>query len=156
RDARAQALELQAAHAMLELTALDVPFGGAPIGPLPRPALVLTNDDVDHPHLDPLVGYRLRIAQEQGTQLVRSSLRRPLKPLVGEEEVPRQPAHEDRPHEALLNQEVVVTERPEDLLKSLRRLARSDDPPQLVLQGLCAERGAPDALERGALLEVGA
>ena len=69
------------------------------------------------------------------------------------EEVPAQPVHQDRPRQALLDQERVVTERGVQLEQPLGQPRACRHPLQLAPEHLVRHGSLPKLLQRHALLE---
>jgi len=70
-------------------------------------------------------------------------------------ESPRHPIHEDRPDEALLNEDPVVSEGFDDLREPLRHPGASPDPRPFPLQRIRCDGRTPDLRESGRLLQAG-
>src|SRR5437867_3622326 len=73
--------------------------------------------------------------------------------VVVREEVPRQPVHEDRTHQALLNQEPVIAKSREQFFQAVRHTALQLDPLHLLPERSRSDRRAPELLERSGFLQ---
>jgi len=94
-------------------------------------------------------------AGQIAAKVFRISAGLPLDSLVARKKVSRETLHQNRPGEALLNQECVVPECGVDFLQAFGEAGASGNPLQLGFQPFSGDRSVPDPFQGYRLLEVG-